>query len=571
MAFKIPEKWECLFADRIRERGLDYYLDGCVDEVSCTDDTVSATVHGTEDYEVNLVIENGIVLDMDCDCPYAEDGSHCKHEAALLYYIEDESATANDDTSEYMVDKTGVASPAVRSDELERVINSMSLEELKSYLYELCSESNGLRNRTITRFSPTISNSLLSQLISEIRRIAYRYRDNYGYLDWDNAENLSHELTDFVDEKISSLIDRGLLKEANTLTCEVFDAFSDMDVEDEYCMSAVVEEVKASWERIIAASSEEQQMEIFEWIQDAVESEEVQYYLKEEMDDFVLIVFVSPKIVLRNISVIDDRIEKLDNGTLKERNKMRYGQEMYDLLKKRVALMEHLNLSEKEIDNYLMEFSFLPMVLFMRAERSMLKSDNESAIDILKQARDADDSYDGGKECSDMLIKVYREKGDTEELKNEIAYNLRSFYQDSTANILELKTFLDKDDWEVLLAGALDMKTCVSIKYDLLQKEGRYGALLDCIEQEGSVWLLNKYVQYLAPDFGPECCEMYCRWAEKKAVKVGSRSHYKELVGYLHCIRNIGFEENAIALADKWKKQYSNRSAFLDELRKGGF
>ena len=53
-----------------------------------TEDGYKAVVSGSEDYSVEIVIENGKVLSMVCDCPYAEDGNNCKHMAAVLYEIE---------------------------------------------------------------------------------------------------------------------------------------------------------------------------------------------------------------------------------------------------------------------------------------------------------------------------------------------------------------------------------------------------------------------------------------------------------------------------------------------------
>ena len=82
--------WRDLFQDHILARGEMYYYDGAVLELHKTEHGYQAIVEGTEDYEVEIEIEEGEVCEMYCSCPYAEDGSHCKHMAAVLYEIEEQ-------------------------------------------------------------------------------------------------------------------------------------------------------------------------------------------------------------------------------------------------------------------------------------------------------------------------------------------------------------------------------------------------------------------------------------------------------------------------------------------------
>lgn len=61
-------------------RGRDYVDVGLVDLDEVEDDHVSAIVRGSEPYEVELADDG--VLTWSCTCPYAEDGSCCKHVVA---------------------------------------------------------------------------------------------------------------------------------------------------------------------------------------------------------------------------------------------------------------------------------------------------------------------------------------------------------------------------------------------------------------------------------------------------------------------------------------------------------
>lgn len=77
--------WKKLFLPHILERGEDYYLNGAVEDLDWDGETLSATVLGTDEYDVEIWISDGRVEDFYCSCPYAEDGTPCKHMAAVLF------------------------------------------------------------------------------------------------------------------------------------------------------------------------------------------------------------------------------------------------------------------------------------------------------------------------------------------------------------------------------------------------------------------------------------------------------------------------------------------------------
>ena len=92
--------WEYLFKTHILSRGWDYYENGAVSSLEKTETGYKATVEGSYDYEVEVEIYDNEVVDMFCDCPYAEDGNYCKHMAAVLYEIEEKSAQMTSEVRE---------------------------------------------------------------------------------------------------------------------------------------------------------------------------------------------------------------------------------------------------------------------------------------------------------------------------------------------------------------------------------------------------------------------------------------------------------------------------------------
>jgi len=81
------KSWKGWFQPHILERGRTYFDEGRVLELEQTEDGYTATVDGTEEYEVEILLDGDSIEDMLCDCPYAEDGNYCKHMAAVLFAV----------------------------------------------------------------------------------------------------------------------------------------------------------------------------------------------------------------------------------------------------------------------------------------------------------------------------------------------------------------------------------------------------------------------------------------------------------------------------------------------------
>ncbi len=82
------KSWKDWFQPHILERGRAYFDEGRVSELERTEDGYAAIVDGTEEYEVEILLDGGSIEDMVCDCPYAEDGNYCKHMAAVLFAVD---------------------------------------------------------------------------------------------------------------------------------------------------------------------------------------------------------------------------------------------------------------------------------------------------------------------------------------------------------------------------------------------------------------------------------------------------------------------------------------------------
>ena len=76
------------FHPTIWSRGQDYYRSDLVTDFKAEGTHFSAKVQGTRLYDVMLNVSGDNLYKARCSCPYAADGSFCKHEAALAARVQ---------------------------------------------------------------------------------------------------------------------------------------------------------------------------------------------------------------------------------------------------------------------------------------------------------------------------------------------------------------------------------------------------------------------------------------------------------------------------------------------------
>jgi Uncharacterized conserved protein len=81
------QNFESQIDEQIVDRGLSYWKDGLVTNLEQTKEGLfDAVVAGTENYDIEVIIDSNVVIDFDCNCPY-DRGPMCKHVVAVLYAI----------------------------------------------------------------------------------------------------------------------------------------------------------------------------------------------------------------------------------------------------------------------------------------------------------------------------------------------------------------------------------------------------------------------------------------------------------------------------------------------------
>lgn len=137
-------------------RGQAYFEEGAVVELEqVRQGLYEATVAGSDDYIVEVEIRNGEVKALECDCPY-DYGPVCKHEVAVLYAIREiwEESEVGESGKIPGIRKKGKGKDEKSMSALTSLVNSLSLEELRSFLLHELRGDGGLQLRLHFLASP---------------------------------------------------------------------------------------------------------------------------------------------------------------------------------------------------------------------------------------------------------------------------------------------------------------------------------------------------------------------------------------------------------------------------------
>jgi uncharacterized Zn finger protein len=197
---------KALAGARSFERGLGY-LDA-VSGVEVGDGWVTASVHGTERYEVELTLDAPGGLRGECDCPYGMEGNFCKHVVALglTMLAQRESLPRQRKAARD------------RAQDLDAWLSALSRDELLALVKEQVGEDRQLRRRLELRAATARGD--LAGIRARIRELLdVSPFAQYGYVEYADARAYADQAGQAVSA-IGALTGSGRAAEAIDLTRE---------------------------------------------------------------------------------------------------------------------------------------------------------------------------------------------------------------------------------------------------------------------------------------------------------------------------------------------------------------
>ena len=642
--------WKDRFASRILGRGEDYYYDDAVRAMKWDGKRITATVSGTESYQVKIDVSNGVVGDMSCTCPYAAD-YNCKHMAAvLLAASEDDFPGENSNWTAQSEKAAGMS--------LEDAVQTLSDSDAKALLLRCAKADQNIADQILFKATGGVSQEQIRHWMKQIPAFSRQYSDRHGFIEYAQATPYTEAIAAFMDEKISLLLDADQPWEAFALTCKVCEEIKNVDIDDSNGgIGWLYWECTDHWREILPRMNPDQRHKMFDWIQKhyhhwngyddpfdeflfgssgeeaafqepeflkrklelldkqiaaanedsyhlqhcvmrrldimrqlSVSREETerfmqkythlpfmrQYLIKEAIekerfddaiDDFLFgssaAAFQEPEFLRRKLELLDEQIATANEDSY----------HLQHCVMRRLDIMRQLSVSREETERFIQKYTHLPFMRQYLIKEAVEQERFDDAISLLRQSKKLDAKYTRYVgEYSDKLIEIFQKLNRTEELREELLFQLENVDQDDLKYVNLLKSLTPPEEWPELREELFSMRGVSWVDGELMEQEGMYQRLLAYVLQSRSLSRMEEFFETLKREYPDETRKFYVTSLRSKMRAASDRKAYAECAELLKKLSGIrGGQEAAAALADEWRKTYPRHRAMLDELKKHGF
>ena len=573
--------WQKLFASHILERGYDYYCDGAVENIEIGRDDLRADVVGTEDYEVEISLNDGKVTDMYCSCPYAAGGNNCKHMAAVLYEwtadIMDEDEPEDTD-NEDMDDDADAESmdlfePAVtvcdykkKSAAVEKLVTSAERDIVQAFLVSVLAEDKKLLLRFRNMVNKCATKEDVEDYFEQIDEIADRYLGRDHFINYYQAYDFMLELEEIIDKDVRRMIDTGSHISAFHVMNHIFVLLGNVDMDDSGGeTSMLAEQIYQLWLELLTKVNTQDKRKMFIWFTTHMDGSVIDY-LEEYIEQIIMEEFKEPEYEQDKLSFMEEMIEKAEKKDSGWSRDYAVGKWTVTYLK----TLEEKNAPEDQLEEICKKYWNNSGVRRYYIDRYFEKKEYDRVLQVLDESIELDKAYRGQVlEYNQKKKEIYRLQG------NKSAYieQLWKLVLEQSAGDLdiykELKAQYSEKEW-LIKREELFKKLPANAHIDRLYKEEKlYDRLLAYVLKSSGLYAVQSYENVLKKEYPKQILSKYQDEVNKMASCTGNRKHYADLVALLRRMKQIkGGSEIVETIVEEWKIKYRNRPAMMDELSK---
>ena len=541
--------FESEFLEHILSRGYEYYLNDTVSNVKIDEDnTISATVIGNNNYEVNLEIEDDIFLDGDCTCPYYKSNGYCKHMAAVLYYL-----------NEHKVLKSN------NNYDLQSIVNKIPKKDLRRFLYNSLRYDSNLLNKFRIEFSNYFPKLSKKNYQNKIQNAILSCYNRQGYITYDNTSSYTHAMYEFIREA-RKLVDDKDYETAFAICTILLDSIPDTSIDDsDGSTGEVAESVKEIIFDIIEKLDYDNATlkNILDYIIEEVKTEYLYNYgidLKP-----ILEWFIDNELYLDEV---ESSLQVVLNNS-KEKNYFYKRKYYVDYLIQIAELQGNKNEKIKILEKY----SYDPNVFLQYIDELVKNNNSNLAIKLLKERLD-DKNYNS-KSFANTLADIYLKNKMMDEYTDMLYKIFYKYDKYRLEDYRKIKHLYSTKDWDLERNKIIE-----NIKND---KDYYYSENLNKIYIEEKMYdelflnvcnlnmnYLKEYEKYLLPKYQKEILDIYKNSCLHDAKLANSRSRYREVASKVNYIMHIDNSDEIVKeiLKEIKEEYFRNRPAMLDEFEK---
>ncbi len=561
--------WKKLFEAHILERGYDYYLENAVENIDISADIIRADVIGSEDYKVEISVNNGEVTDMYCSCPYAVGGRYCKHMAAVLYEWsenEEEEETSNEASADLFQPAYTVNGYNKKVAAIEELVNSAAEEDVRSFIVAVLAENEKLLLRFCNTINRQVTMEDVSNYIRQVNIITDRYLGREHFISYYEANGFISELEEIICEDIRRMIDNGNYLSAFEIMNYIFVLIGDVDIDDSGGGTGMLADIIYNlWLELLARVNAEEKRKMFNWFTSHLDGS-VAEYLEEYIEQTLMYEFDEEEYAQAKLDFVEGMItrsECKESGWSRDYAAGKWVRIYMELLKEKNAPDEQI----KEICKKYWNNSYVRRYYI---DICMKNKEYDHVLQILDECILLDKQYGGlVSEYSEKKKEIYLLQGNRSAYIEQLWQLVIEHKAGNLDLYRELKKQYSADEWIVKREEMFKKLPANAQVERLYNEEKLYDRLLAYVLNSPGLYALQEYGTVLKEEYPEQILDKYKDEVNKMAIHASSRKQYAHIVSLLQVMQQIkGGVKLVEQIAAEWKVKYKNRPAMMDELKK---
>ncbi len=550
--------------DAILKRGLAYFKNRQVNPPQeITAGQYEAIVEGSEDYTVRLNIQNGVVREFSCTCPY-DLGPVCKHVAAVIFYLQQEELGIEAGAKK----KRAGAKPAKRktvADRVDELLEKIPHDELKQFVRENAAGNSSFRNLFLSSFARLTDGESLAFYKKQIKSILRAAGGRGGFIEWSRVRYVGKQVHDLMMTARKHAESQNY-RSAIYICCAVLEEMTEALQFADDSNGDIGGPIEEAYGLLLEISQqqlpEDIRLELFSYCTSAFEKNIFSGW------DWHLVMLSIASQVAETDAEVQQLISLLDKPGRSEYEQANAQEIKFHLLQKFKGPDEAARFMEQHLSN--------PSLRKIAIQIAIDEKDFDKAIALAQDGVKQDEKDKPGlaNEWQDWLLRIAMQQQD----KEKIIHYARKLFTDSIRDKREyyrlMKTHVPPEQWSAFVEDLIrDIRKKsrwldVHALADIYISEAWWSRLLALLGESPSLQQIGHYETYLAKDYGKELAEMYASGISGLLKQHTGRNHYQSACRYLRRIIKLGERETANDLIKSYRLQYAQRKALMEELDK---
>ncbi len=551
--------------ETILRRGLSYYKNGQVHEPEeIRTGEYEAIVEGTKDYAVRMTVNNGVITEHVCNCPY-DMGPICKHVVAVIFYLQQDEL----DLQQKPVKTKPVAAKKKKkkrktiAEQVDELLEKATHDELKQFVREQAKLNVSFRNLLLSSFVQYNADESKEFYEKQIKAILRSAKESEGSFDWYDARQVGNGV-DHLLELAKKQIDNQNFKSAVLICTSIMEQMVGALEYADDSNGDMGSAIEASYEMLytLAASQpdEDSRTMIIDYALSAVDK---RVYAEWGWHPGMLRIAA---MLLKTDAEIESVCMKLDKLQRSEHDRETAQSINYEVILKTKG--------EKEAEDFLEANIANPEFRRKVLQTALAQGNYTKAVSIAQGGVDYDQNKKSGLviEWYQWLLKIAQAQGEKEKIIDYARHLFIENFMPEQDYYAILKQHVPPDAWVAFVERVIQDIAAKKRWFNKEQvagifiKEGWMERLLELVRKFPDLQTIGQYETHLAKKYTAEVVDLYVNaLLEYMKTNLG-RSHYKEACRYLRRVIKLGAREKANEVMLFFRKEYRQRRALMEEL-----